>query len=64
VEELSDPQAAAGLPLRVKVTTSLATAALGGFAPFTWAVTVRVVAPSAGTLLFEKVTFTVFGTCV
>jgi hypothetical protein len=48
----------------VKVTTSVATAALGGFAPLTWAVTVRVVAPSAGTLLLEKVTFTVFGTWV
>jgi hypothetical protein len=48
----------------VKVTTSVATAALGGFAPLTWAVTVRVVAPSAGTLLLENVTFTVFGTWV
>jgi hypothetical protein len=66
VDELSVPQAAAGLPLVVKVTTSpFATGANGVIPELTVAVTVRVEAPSAGTPLDAvNVTATVLRTWV
>jgi hypothetical protein len=51
VAALSEPHAPAGLPLRLKVTTSVATPALAPVPALTWAVTVRVDTLSAGTVV-------------